>query len=183
MLKANDIWETTLQRDLEAELLFRGRQYVMAIDMFKKKNAGVNPKSLEELYEKNFLRKQFTDPMTEEGTWNLVMQDGKAGKKGLLIVPEEMLSQYISRAMIVGVCSTSPDEGFREYRKKKRYSEWAIYLGGQEDKEMPELKFVAEGDDKKTTPSPGDARDESRDDGRSNNPNDGRNNGRNDGRR
>jgi type II secretory pathway pseudopilin PulG len=172
LLKARTMWETTLQRDLEEELIFRGRQYVTAIDMYKKKNAGVNPKSLDELFEKNFLRKRFTDPMTEEGTWNLVMQDGKAGKKGLLIVPEEMIEQYIGRAMIVGVCSTSPDEGFREYRKKKRYSEWAIYLGGQEDKDMPELKYVAEGEGQSVTPST--TPDSGRDDGR----NDGRNDGR-----
>jgi hypothetical protein len=32
VLKAHAVWETELQRDLEEELIFRGRQYVTAID-------------------------------------------------------------------------------------------------------------------------------------------------------
>ena len=48
--------------------------------------------------------------------------------------------------MIVGVCSGSEEEGYFIYRKKKKYSEWAIYLGEQVDKEMPELKYAAKGE-------------------------------------
>jgi hypothetical protein len=147
ILKARDMWETVMQRDLEQELLFRANQYMTAIEFYRKKNANIPLKNLDELVEKKFLRKLYPDPMTEDGVWNLVMRDGRAGKKGLLIVPEEMLEQYIGKAMIVGVCSNSPDEGFLEYRKKKRYNEWAVYAGQQIEKEMPELKYVADGDD------------------------------------
>ena len=111
--------------------------------------------------------------MTEEGVWNIVMQDGRAGKKGMLIVPEEMLTQYIGRGMVIGVCSTSPDEGFLVYRKKKKYNEWAVYVGEQIDKEMPELKFVVDGDDEEgedptgsSTPEKSDTDGRSKTDGR-----------------
>jgi hypothetical protein len=144
ILKARTMWETTIQRDLEQELLFRARQYANAIEWYKKKNANLNPKNLEELYEKKFLRKLFKDPMTEEGNWDIVMRDGRPGKKGLLIVPEEMLPQWITQAVIVGVCSTSPEEGFLVYRKKKKYNEWAVYMGEKIEKEMPELKYVGQ---------------------------------------
>jgi len=151
LLKSRAMWETTLQRDLEQELLFRARQYVTAIELYKKKNANIPIKNLDELFEKGFLRQRYPDPMTESGKWSLVMQDGRAGKKGLLVVPEEMLEQYIGQALIVGVCSASPEEGYLEYRKKKRYDEWAVYIGEQIEKEMPELKYVDRegGDDKK----------------------------------
>ncbi len=142
--KAANMWETALQRDLEQELLFRARQYVVAIDQYKKKNANVKPKSLDELFEKKFLRKRYKDPMTGEETWNIVMREGRAGKKGLLIVPEEMLAEYSGKAVMVGVCSTSHEEGFLEYRKKKKYFEWAVYLGEKIEKDMPELKYVGE---------------------------------------
>jgi hypothetical protein len=56
-----------------------------------------------------------------------------------------MVPEYITRASIVGVCSSSCEEGFLVYRKKKKYCEWAVYLGEQIDKEMPELEFVVQG--------------------------------------
>jgi len=148
MMKARTLWETEIVRDREQELLFRAHQYVTAIELFRKKNINKFPKTLDELFEKQFLRKRFKDPMTLEGNWNVVMRSSKAGsKQTLLIVPEEMLAQYTNNANILGVCSTSCEEGYREYRKKKKYCEWAVYLGEQVDKDMPELKFVADGED------------------------------------
>ncbi len=144
-LTARSMWETESQLDLEEELLFRARQYKTAIELYLKKNINVYPNDLKILYEKKFLRKLFKDPMTESGEWNIVMRGGIGGKKGLLLVPEEMVEQYITKARIVGVCSTSIEEGIREYRGKKRYSEWAVYVGEKLDKDMPDLKFVGEG--------------------------------------
>lgn len=141
-LTARTMWETEIQRDLEEELLFRGRQYRMAIEFYVKDNNNLYPRDFDVLYEKKFLRQLFKDPMSDDGKWNYVMRGGTSGKDDLLIVPEEYLAQYIEQARIVGVASHSPDEGFREYRGKKRYSEWAIYVGEQADKEMPELNFV-----------------------------------------
>jgi type II secretory pathway pseudopilin PulG len=148
ILKARAMWETEIQRDMEQELLFRARQYVTAIQIFRKKNPNMFPQSLDELFEKKCLRKRFLDPMTEEGTWNVVMRSGLPGKdkNALLVVPEDMLANYVRTASIIGVCSSSCEEGFMVYRKKKKYCEWAVYLGEKLDKEMPELKFVADGE-------------------------------------
>jgi len=141
-LTAHSMWETEIQLDLEDELLFRARQYKIAIELYLRKNINVYPRKLEDLYEKKFLRKLFTDPMSESGKWNFVMRGGTGGTKGLLIVPEELLEQYLTKARIIGVCSTSPEEGIRVYRGKKRYSEWAVYVGEKLDKDMPELTYV-----------------------------------------
>ena len=148
ILKARTMWETEIQRDMEQELIFRARQYVTAIEIFRKKNPNMFPQSLDELLEKKCLRKRFLDPMTEEGLWNVVMMSGVPGKNknALLVVPEDLLPDYVSKASIIGVCSSSCEEGFMIYRKKKKYCEWAVYLGEQVDKEMPELKFVVDGE-------------------------------------
>ncbi len=147
IFKARAMWETEIQRDMEQELLFRARQYVIAIEMFRKKNPNMFPQSLDELYEKKCLRRRFLDPMTKEGKWNVVMRSGVPGKdkNALLVVPEDMLPEYVRTASIIGVCSSSCEEGFMIYRKKKKYCEWAVYLGEKLDKEMPELKFVVDG--------------------------------------
>ncbi len=146
-LMARSMWETEIQRDLEAELLFRAGQYRNAVDFYMKKNNNLSPKNLEVLFEKKFLRLEFKDPFSEDGKWNVVMQSGRGGSQALLLVPQDMVETYTSRARIVGVASASPEEGFRVYRGKKRYNEWAVYIGEKVDKEMPELKFVTDGED------------------------------------
>lgn len=143
-LTARTMWETEIQRDNEDELLFRARQYRMAIEFYVKENNNLYPRDFDVLYEKKYLRQLFKDPMSDDGKWNYVMRGGTTGKDELLVVPEDYLAQYIDSARIVGVVSTSVEEGFREYRGKKRYSEWAVYVGEQVDKEMPELKFIGQ---------------------------------------
>ena len=143
-LMARSMWEAEIARDLEAELIFRGRQYVTAIEMYKQKHTNLFPQDLEILYAEKFLRKLYPDPMTESGEWNLVMQGTTGGKKSLLIVPPELLGKYLSKGQIIGVASTSAEEGYREYRKKKRYSEWAFYVGEDPEKDMPDMTFAGE---------------------------------------
>ncbi len=68
------VWETQMQRENEAELIFRGHQYVEAIRIFQLKNPGAYPKDLDELVENKCLRRPYRDPMTEDGRWNVVLQ-------------------------------------------------------------------------------------------------------------
>ncbi|MCU0287512.1 MAG: hypothetical protein MUF15_14095 [Acidobacteria bacterium] len=143
-LMARSLWETEIQRDLEEELLFRASQYKMAIEFYVKKNNNLYPTNFEELYEKKFLRQLYKDPMSDDGKWNIVMVSALGESTDLLIVPDEMLGQYLNQARIVGVCSPVKKEGFKIYRGKKKYNEWAVYVGEQLDKEMPKLKFVGE---------------------------------------
>jgi hypothetical protein len=171
-MRARTMWETEIQRDMEEELIFRARQYVTALDFYMQKNANVPPQKLDVLYEKKFLRKRFKDPITNSEKWNVVMRAGAADKGQMWIVPEDSLSQFIGQAALIGVSSTSCEEGFKEYRKKKKYCEWAFYMGDDPKKEMPELKFIgAKGpkskekgkDDESTieeTPKPGSGRGE-----------------------
>jgi len=142
LMMAHTMWETELARDLEEELIFRARQYVTAIELYKQKHNNLFPQDLDILFTEKFLRKEYADPMTEEGKWNLVMQGTTGGKKSLLIVPADKLDKYLTKAQIIGVATSSCEEGFREYRKKKRYCEWAFYVGEDPKKDMPDITFV-----------------------------------------
>ena len=141
-LAARAHWETEIRRDLEEELIFRAGQYVQAIESYIKKNNNQYPQSLDILVEKRFMRKRFPDPMSESGTWNIVMQSIQSGSKKLWVVPEEYVEKMLNRARIIGVCSSSRSESYREYRKKKQYHEWAIYLGEKVEEEMPKIEFL-----------------------------------------
>jgi hypothetical protein len=142
ILAARGLWETEIRRELEAELVFRARQYVAAIERFNQTNNNLSPPNLDILLEKKLIRKLYPDPISEDGSWNAVMQPLSGGEKKLLIVPLEIIPKLRTRARLVGVCSTSPAEGYREYRSKKSYQEWAFYVGEDPDTDMPELEFV-----------------------------------------
>ena len=59
-------WRTVVKRGQEAELLFRGRQYVRAIDLYQRRFPGGYPTDLEMLVDERFLRRLYLDPMTGE---------------------------------------------------------------------------------------------------------------------
>ncbi len=65
------VWRTVVQREREAELVFRGEQYAHAIELFSRRNGGFPP-SLAALEEGRYIRKLYKDPMTGEGDFQPV---------------------------------------------------------------------------------------------------------------
>jgi type II secretory pathway pseudopilin PulG len=72
-----------MRREREAELIFRGQQYVEAIRIFKTKY-GRNPVQLKELWEAKprVIRKQWVDPMTNGVIWGLVFEGDEVMGRG-----------------------------------------------------------------------------------------------------
>lgn len=79
MSAAMPVWRHAAQREREAELVFRGEQYARAIELFQRKYAGAFPPSLDVLLEQRFLRKEYTDPMVEDGEFQLLYQGTASG--------------------------------------------------------------------------------------------------------
>lgn len=73
LIVAVPVWETQIQREKEAELIFRGNQYVEAVRLYQLKKPGTFPSSLEELVEEKCLRRLYRDPMTKHGEWNIIL--------------------------------------------------------------------------------------------------------------
>ena len=72
------IYSHQARRDKEAELLFRGNQYRLAIESYYR-NGDSYPKTLDDLLADNrfptpvrHLRKRYADPMTGKAEWGLV---------------------------------------------------------------------------------------------------------------
>jgi len=143
-LQLHSHWQRDFTREMEQELLFRGRQYVIAIDAYMKANPGRYPESLQILYDKKHIRQLYPDPMTDHGEWNLVMQSATAEQKKLQIISPKQLPQFLANGRLVGVCSASTEEAMLEYRDKKKYSEWAFFAGDDPKKAMPELEYMFE---------------------------------------
>ncbi len=77
-------WTGAMQREKEEELIFRGMQYAEAIRRFQAQ-FGRAPVRLEELVEARprTLRQLFPNPMTDDGSWGLLLQTPTAGQRTL----------------------------------------------------------------------------------------------------
>lgn len=84
------VWRQQMQREKEAELVFRGEQYARAIYLYQTKNGGQYPASIDALVQGRYLRKKYKDPMTADGEFQTLSvganqpgpQGGQAGQRG-----------------------------------------------------------------------------------------------------
>jgi type II secretory pathway pseudopilin PulG len=148
LLVAVPVWETQIQREKEEELIFRGKQYVEAIRLFQTKNPGSFPKTFDELVEEKCIRKLFTDPMTEDGEWNIILPyTGISTKKGgsvqkILVAPLSVLPS-IQNPQIIGVVSSSTKASIKIYLEQETYDRW-LFFYGQDPDSFPEIVYYGE---------------------------------------
>jgi type II secretory pathway pseudopilin PulG len=82
MTAAMPVWKQMSRREKEAELIFRGQQYVRAIGLFQRRaGPGVLPPSVDVLVTGRFLRKAYKDPITNED-FDLLSPVSTAGQPG-----------------------------------------------------------------------------------------------------
>ena len=67
MTAAVPLWQKVMQREREQELIFRGYQYMQAIELYQRKYPGAYPADIDVLVKEKFLRKAYTDPFSEDG--------------------------------------------------------------------------------------------------------------------
>jgi type II secretory pathway pseudopilin PulG len=66
MSVAMPVWRHEVQREKEAELIFRGEQYARAVNLFQRKMGPGNfPPTVDFLVQQRFLRKKYKDPITD----------------------------------------------------------------------------------------------------------------------
>jgi type II secretory pathway pseudopilin PulG len=75
LVAAVPLWQKAVQREREQELIFRGYQYMQAIERYQRKYPGAYPPSVEVLVEQKFLRRAYKDPFgAKDGEWNVLRQ-------------------------------------------------------------------------------------------------------------
>ena len=148
---AMPVWRTVMQREKEEELVFRGRQYARAIQLYQRKFAAAYPASVDILVEQRFLRKKYTDPMTKGGEFEILYQGTLAQRQAALAAgrggtspgrqagggrsasPDPPLtppgSPFGSQAAgpqggVVGVASKSKQKSLRVLDGRSVYNEW-----------------------------------------------------------
>jgi len=113
LMKVAPLVSAEVQRENEAELIFRGEALAAAIKLYMAK-AGRYPMDLDELMKvrPRILRQKYKDPMTADGEWEFVtqVQPGASGNKDGL--------------PIVGVRSRSTKDSIRIYQNKTLHRDW-----------------------------------------------------------
>ena len=158
MTVAMPAWRLAVRREKEEELVFRGRQYVRALQLYQRKFAAAYPPDVGTLVNLKFLRKQYKDPMVEDGAFEVLYQgtpltptpgQGSAGglqrstpaqrvQGGLSLtfdsrsgaVTQGTMPGGVSgaRGGVIGVRSTSTADSIRIYNGGTHYNEWLFVL-------------------------------------------------------
>ncbi len=130
-------WRQMVQREKEAELIFRGQQYAHAIGLFQRRaGPGVLPPSLDVLVDQKFLRKKYKDPITgadfdllrmapptapNQGNQTSTAPGQPATTNGLV---QSSADARGTQGPIMGVVSRSKDASIRMYNGRTHYNEW-----------------------------------------------------------
>jgi hypothetical protein len=120
---ASQYWSTIVQREREAELLYRGDQIRKAIASYYAAGPGDDqpayPRSVEDLLRdprypgiRRHLRKPYTDPMHPDGEWQWVRD------------PSGRIKGVYSKSTLAPLKKGEFDLDYREFQKAKTYAEW-----------------------------------------------------------
>ena len=83
-------WQKAVQREREEELIFRGKQFMRAIELWQRKFPGTYPTTIDALLSTSntrFLRKKWKDPITNSDDWRLIKMNPDGSISGLTIIP------------------------------------------------------------------------------------------------
>jgi type II secretory pathway pseudopilin PulG len=116
-------WSTIIKREKEQELLFRGDQIRKAIESYYKTAPGGKgsqyPSSMKDLIKdprsltpQRHLRKFYSDPMTENGQW------------GIIVTSNGRLKGVFSKSKEVPLKSGNFPSVYEDFEKAATYSDW-----------------------------------------------------------
>ncbi len=140
------VWTQLMTREKEAELIFRGNQYVRAIGLFQRKFANTNPPTIDLLVEQRFLRKKYKDPITNDDFQPIYASQAMQGVNAptgarrpgeqataSLGTPAQSQPQAgtgmagaTAAGGIIGVTSKSKESSIKVYNGRDKYNEWAF---------------------------------------------------------
>ena len=123
---AMPVWTTIVQREREAELVFRGEQYARAIARYQQAFGNTPPPSLDVLVEEGFLRRRYTDPVVPGADFVPLTAGAVLGADGAAATEtlETLAESTGGVGGIVGVSSSSPAPSLREYNGARQYNQW-----------------------------------------------------------
>lgn len=150
MSAAMPVWRHQAQREKEAELVFRGEQWVKGLALWQRKNGpGTRPPSLDALVQERMVRRKWKDPITGEDFLPVFLgqQAGQVpgggrgaappgGRGAPPSPPRRAVGQPAAQpggagGGVMGVRSSSTETSIRVYQGQTRYDQWPFVFAGQ----------------------------------------------------
>jgi type II secretory pathway pseudopilin PulG len=143
------VWKHEMRREREAELVFRGEQYVHAIGLFQRRFA-TYPPNIDVLVQQKFLRKKYLDPITgKEFRPVYVGQLAQQQQQPGMASPNQPQQPAVRPGQpqpgggpggvgggpagvggLMGVVSTSQEDSIRIYKGRTKYNQWQFLYAG-----------------------------------------------------
>lgn len=134
---ASHSWRTIMQREREKELLYRGDCIRRAIESYCKAGGTKQnkfPSRFEDLLKdprfpavKRHVRRIYKDPLTENGTWGIILGSGNR------------IKGVYSKSKKLPLKTSNFPERYKKFEKAKTYSDWK-FVFVPEKKEKTEVK-------------------------------------------
>jgi type II secretory pathway pseudopilin PulG len=140
---AMPVWKQAAQREKEEELVWRGRQYDRAIQLFRRKTSAPGAPNLDMLVNQRYLRRKYKDPITDKefalkpvALAGVNMPPGVPQPPGMSQQPGSSQSPGPSQSpgsqqvpggngqLIGGVRSTSKAKSIRVLNGRDHYDQW-----------------------------------------------------------
>ena len=146
MTAAMPAWHTMVQREKEAELVFRGEQIARAIGLYQRRFANAPAPSIDFLVEQRFLRKKYKDPITNDD-FQVLTSGTNTAAPGQISSAQSSVFQQLQSSLgvgrggaatavqgrggtptggIIGVTSKSPLKSLRLYNGRDTYDQWVF---------------------------------------------------------
>ena len=152
-------WRHAAQREKEAELLWRGRQYDRAIQLYRQKHSTPGPPSVDVLIEEKFLRKKYKDPIaggdfdlrpvspmgTTQDEPGQVDQARQRPRRGATARGDREEGQIRRGQLIGGVRSRSKARSIMVLNGRQHYNEWEFTYVPYQDRVSQPAEQVAPG--------------------------------------
>jgi type II secretory pathway pseudopilin PulG len=131
-------WKYVVKNEKEQELYFRGDQIASAIERYQKKNGNAAPVSLEMLVKGKYLRKEYKDPMAEDGKWRLIRPGetlrpprlrGPGFRQRDEDAPRAGRRGSAEMGPFIGVASFSEEASLRIMNGAESYDQWLFVAG------------------------------------------------------
>lgn len=110
-------WVTLDRRAREAELLWRGRQYVRALRCHQQLTGSL-PGELEELLESDCIRRLWADPMTDGGDWELIRSGDVAPEAPAAEASQGPVSQQRAETGVDPAADQDMEQALQEQRER-----------------------------------------------------------------
>lgn len=123
------VYSQVAKREREVELIFRGKQYARAIELYQRRFPNMYPPTVERLLELRLLRTRYRDPVSQSGEFDVI-------RTGVSRIDLTTAAGRVEAGLpssnapvfggVAGVVSQSKEASILTFNGSRHYNEWVF---------------------------------------------------------